>query len=553
MKAKKITFISLSLVLILAFLLSGCSAPTAAPMEAPSNEAAAPTEQPQVAQPAQTEAAQPAASSKEISENVGVYAISSDLPSMDPPYMLAADTIYGFNVYETLTLWTPDKGIIPVLATSWESNPDGTLWNFKIREGVTFHDGTPLTAQDVKASLDRNIEIGMVAYDFIGIDSIEVVDDHTVRFTASAPRNLPLILSASYGMFIYSASAAEKGEDWFAAGNDAGSGPYKLESFEAGSKAVLTSYENYWGGWEDGQFTTVILEVVEDPTVRDQKIRSGEADITEELPFDSLEALKQVEGITVLPWLAQNQMVAAFALKNAPLDNLKVREALEYTFPYESVNESVFRGYGTVPPGFGPTSLWKPPADFPRYTFDLEKAKGLLKEAGFEKGFELNLGLSAGAKEIMDIANLWQAELAKIDVKLNIQSLASGAFWDYAYNPDQTDFNILMVAAGGDVPSPYSFLIIYTSNPLGWFPAIVYKNDKFDKLVFDAWAKEATDTAAASDLWIQAQRILHDDAVSVFILDYPYLMAFRNDVVGFVPNSPYIDIIFWYDLKRAAP
>jgi peptide/nickel transport system substrate-binding protein len=110
-----------------------------------------------------------------------------------------------------------------------------------------------------------------------------------------------------------------------------------------------------------------------------------------------------------------------------------------------------------------------------------------------------------------------------------------------------------MVAAGGDVPSPYSFLIIYTSNPLGWFPAIGYKNDKFDKLVFDAWAKEATDTAAASDLWIQAQRILHDDSVSVFILDYPYLMAFRNDVVGFVPNSPYIDIIFWYDLKRAAP
>lgn len=553
MKTKKLALVSLNLIVTLAFLLSGCSTPKPAPTEAPAKEVAAPTEQPQVVQPTQPEATQPAASSKEISENVGVYAIPADLPSLDPPYMLAADTIYGFNVYETLTLWTPEEGIIPVLATSWESNPDGTQWTFKIREGVTFHDGTPLTPQDVKASLDRNIKIGMVAYDFIGIDSIEVVDDHTIRFISSAPRNLPLILSASYGMLIYSAAAAEKGEDWFAAGNDAGTGPYMLESFEPGSKFVLTMNKDYWRGWVEGQFTKVILQAVEDPTVRDQMIRSGEADITTSLPFDSIDALKQVKDITVLPWLSQSQMVAAFALNNAPLDNLKVREALQYTFPYDSVNDGVFNGYGVVPPGFGPTNLWKPPADFPRYTFDLDKAKSLLKEAGFEKGFELNLGLSAGAKEIMDIANLWQGELAKINVKLNIQALASGAFWDYAFNPDQTDFNILMVAAGGDVPSPYSFLIIYTSNPLGWFPAIGYKNEKFDKLVFDAWALEATDTAAASDLWVQAQRILHDDAVSVFILDYPFLLAFQNDVVGYVPNPPYTWIVFWYDLKRAAP
>jgi peptide/nickel transport system substrate-binding protein len=316
---------------------------------------------------------------------------------------------------------------------------------------------------------------------------------------------------------------------------------------------VLTMNKDYWRGWQEGQFTKVILQVVEDPTVRDQMIRSGGADITEELPFDSLDALKQVEGITVLPWVAQDQITAFFALKSAPMDNLKVRQALEYSFPYEAVNKSVFSGYGTIPPGFGPTSLWKVPADFPSYNFDLDKAKTLLKEAGFDKGFELNLAIFTGSKEIMDIANLWQAELAKIGVKLNIQPLASGPFWDYAYNPDQTDYQMMISPVGGDVPSPYSFLIVYTSSPLGWFPAVGYKNDKFDKLVFDAWAKEATEPAAAMDLWVQAQRILHDDAASVFIIDYPTIFALRNNIIGYVQNPPYTDIVFWYDLKRTAP
>ena len=184
-----------------------------------------------------------------ISENVAIHAVPGDMPSLDPPYMLSLDTNAGFNVYETLTRWHPEKGLIPVLATSWESNPEGTEWIFTLREGVTFHDGSPLTAADVKASLDRNIEIGMVAYDFIGLESIDVVDDHTVRFTASAPRNVPLIVSAQYGMFIYQASAVGQEPEWWAAGNDAGTGPYTVESFEPGSRVVLGHYPDYWGGW----------------------------------------------------------------------------------------------------------------------------------------------------------------------------------------------------------------------------------------------------------------------------------------------------------------
>ena len=186
-----------------------------------------------------------------ISDNVAIHAVPGDMPSADPPFMLAWGTSIGFNVYETLTRWLPERGLVPVLATSWESNPEGTEWTFSVREGVTFHDGSPFTAADVKASLDRNIGIGMVAYDFIGIESIEVVDDHTVRFIASAPRNVPLIVSAQYGMFIYQASTVDQAPEWWASGNDAGTGPYTLETFEPGNRVVLDRYADYWGGWEE--------------------------------------------------------------------------------------------------------------------------------------------------------------------------------------------------------------------------------------------------------------------------------------------------------------
>lgn len=534
------------ILVVCALAITSCG-PAATPQAPPPSEPTTPpTEEMQAPEPTQIEQEQPMG----ISEDVGVYAIAGDIPSLDPPYMLSEDTILGFNVYETLTRWDPNEGVIPILATSWESNTDATEWTFHLREGVTFHDGSAFTAEDVKASLDRNIEIGMVAYDFIGVDSIEVVDDFTVRFVSSEPRDLPLILSAQYGMFIYSAEAVGLGEEWFAEGNDAGTGPYLLDTWEPGTRAVLSMYQNYWGGWEEGQFTTVILEIVEDPTVRDQMIRSGEADITMELPIDSIESLRGVDGLTVEVWQPLAHLVAAFALHNSPLDNLQVREALAYSFPYEAVKDGVFGGYGTIPKGFGPTSLWNPPADFPQYTLDLERAAALLDEAGYGEGFELNVGLSAGSKETLDTLNLWQGELSKLNIQLNIQQLSGGAFWDYAYTPDQEEFQILMVPASGDVPSPYAWLIVFTSSPYGWFPAIGYSNPEFDQLVFDAWALEATDPTAADGLWVDAQRKLYEDAASVFVIDYPFVTAYRDNLGGYVPNPPYVYIVFWYDLSR---
>ena len=486
----------------------------------------------------------------EITENIAFQAVPGELPSLDPPYMLSFDTMLGFNVYETLTRWTEDRGIVGVLATSWESNADGTEWTFALRDDVTFHDGSPFTAADVKASLDRNIAVGMVAYDFIGIESIEVVDDHTVRFTASEPRNVPLIVSAQYGMFIYKAEAADQPPEWWAEGNDAGTGPYVVAGFEPGTRAVLDYYPDYWGGWTEGQFTKVVYLIVEDPTVRDQLIRSGEVDLTSNLPFDSIASLESVDDLVVLPYLPLSQLIFAFDLSNAPLDDPAVRRALAASFPYEDVHQGVYLGHGRISAGSGPTALWEPPSDFPARRQDLAATAAMLEEAGFADGIELDLAVSAGSKEVAEAVRLWQASLAEVGVTLNIRQLSSGAFWDSAFNPANEDYDVFVVAASGDVPSPYAWLIIFTSSPYGWFPAIGYNNPEFDSLVFDAWAAEATDTAAAEETWVAAQRILHDEAVSIFAMDAPVVIAHGADIGGLVMVPPYSTIVFWYELTR---
>jgi peptide/nickel transport system substrate-binding protein len=490
---------------------------------------------------------------KEIKENVGIEALSGEIASLDPPYMLTTeDCAVGLNVYETLTRWDPDKNAVaPLLATDWKSNPNGTEWTFTLRKGVKFHDGTEMTAKDVKASLDRNIKVGMVAYDFVGVDSIEVVDDYTVKFKTKDPRNVPLIVSAEYGMYIYAASAADQPKEWWSSGHDAGTGPYTIASFDAGSRAVLDYFPDYWGGWQDGQFTKVALQIVEDPTVRDQMIRSGDADMTKDLPFDSLESLKAEKNLTIEPSLPLSQMIVGLNNDHAPLNNVDVRRALSMTFPYEDVRQGLFLGNGRVSAGAGPTALWDPPADFPQYKHDLGQAAALLKKAGLDKGFDLRVAVYIGTKEIMEAVRLWQSELAKINVRLDIHELSGGAFWDAAYDPKNKDYDVFVVVANGDVPSPYPWLVVYTSGGTSWLPAINYHNDDFDKLVFEAWAQEATDKKAANDIWVKAQRVLHDDAASIFAMDPPTIFAYKKDIQGFKPNAPYANIVFWYQLKRA--
>ena len=285
---------------------------------------------------------------------VASYAHPTTFPDLDPSSGFSNENVVMANLYETLTYYALDNTTQPKLATGWEVSEDGLGWTFELREGVTFHDGTPLTAAAVKASLERTLDLGLgAAFILDPIETVEVVDDLTVKFNLKYEAPLDLILSSGYGAWIMSPAAVTQDGGWFNAGNDGGTGPYTLSTYSPGESLVLRAYEDYWGGWEEGQFGTVVFDVVEEPTLREQMIRSGDADFTYNLPFDSYAALASQDDLVVDTTPSFQMLYGLLNTQQAPLDDLRVRQALNYAFPYEVVRDNLYGALGSIPAGRG--------------------------------------------------------------------------------------------------------------------------------------------------------------------------------------------------------
>ena len=481
-----------------------------------------------------------------ISENVGTQTLSRPIRSMDPGLMLAVEPMFGMNVYENLVKWDQDKGLIPVLAKSWESNEKKDIWIFHLRENVTFHDGTPFTAKAVKYSLQRVIDLGVAAYNLKTVEKIEIIDDLNIRIKLSAPRNLPLILTSIYGLYIYNPNSADKPKDWFDKGNDAGTGPYVVESYDNGQqRIVLSQYKNYWRGWKEGQFTKVVFEYIQDVTVREQMIRSGEVDITDRIPFVILEMLKKVDGVKVetadspLPVL-----FCLYQLDKPPLDNIKVRQALNYAFPYDIVKTYTYNGMGKMNASLVPDDLL-PPGDLPRYKYNLKKAKALLDEAGLKKGTKIKIAVNAAEDTFLQIAMLWQAELSKIGINLMIEK--STAIWEIMKDTE-TEYHIEIKSWGPGYASPYEYLIFYDYRNT-FAPFTGFKSDDLNNLLDQALAAEAVSREESNKLFLEVEKILYDKALGLWIMSFPTDHEVRSDIMGFKMH-PFYWASDWYEYMR---
>jgi peptide/nickel transport system substrate-binding protein len=181
---------------------------------------------------------------------VVVYAYGSEMITLDPSTEFSNSIIVLNNVYETLTRYVDGK-LEPLLATEWSANEDGTMWTFKLRKNVKFHDGTELTSEAVKFSIERTIRLaGGPAYIWDSVQEIETPDPYTVVFKLKYPANIPLIASAGYGAFIFSPKVAQIGDDeavakWFNACNDAGTGPYTISKYDPKTQVVLRKFDGY--------------------------------------------------------------------------------------------------------------------------------------------------------------------------------------------------------------------------------------------------------------------------------------------------------------------
>lgn len=481
---------------------------------------------------------------------------SSPYVTLDPSTEYSNGILVLQNVYETLTYYNSETGELePKLATSWSSNEDGTEWTFQLREDVTFHDGTPMTSADVKASLERTISLGQgAAYCWDSVESIETNGDYEVIIRCSAPTPIDLIASAGYASYIMSAEAVQQDTEWFNAGNDGGTGPYTIAQATGSETVVLQAYEDYRDGWADNQYKTVLIKQVLESSARRQMLETGEAQLSEGFSSTDLEALK-AKTDTLYSYKADtwNNAIAFLNTQKAPCNNEDFRKALQYSFPYQETIDGVMTGNAVQSIGLVPNGMWGHDSSLFQYTTDLEKAKEYLAASGVDTtNLTLSATYSSGYDEYSSILQLWQANLRELGINLEIRGMEWDAQWAEAQAADPNDRqDILLMRWWPDYASPSS-----------WFDSLVRSEDtitfnlsyiddpELDELIAQADGAVASNRDLAEDLYIQIQEKLIESAPMVNMFDDSHTYIISNTISGVEENPAYSNVVHYYNVTK---
>ena len=302
-------------------------------------------------------------------------------PNLDPTGGAAAaiDEVVYANVFEGLTRFGADGAILPALAKSWEISDDGLTYTFMLNEGVKFHDGTDFDAEDVKFSLDRaradestNAQKAL----FADIASVDVVDPATVKVTLSKP-NGSFLFNMAWGdaVIVAPESAADN------AAKPVGTGPFSLTEWVKGDRVELGRYDGYWGN--PVKLDKVTFKFISDPTAAFAAMMAGDIDAYPTFPApENLVQFESDPRFEVIIGSSEGETILAMNNKQAPLDNIKIRQAVVHAIDRQAIIDGAMFGYGTpIGTHFAPHN--------PAYVdltgqsaYDPEKSKALLAEAG---------------------------------------------------------------------------------------------------------------------------------------------------------------------------
>ncbi|MGD1037087.1 MAG: ABC transporter substrate-binding protein [Roseiarcus sp.] len=342
--------------------------------------------------------------------------------------------------YDTIVLLDDNTGdYLPCLALAW-SNPEPSIWEFKLREGVTFHDGTPFTARDVKATIEYNSDPAQVgSFFFPNKFTCEVVGDHVVRINTGTPYAAMPALLACGGPVISPAHLIEAGklDEKFV-----GTGPYKWVSYEGEEAGVkLTANDAYWG--EKAHIKDFTFRFVGDSQTRLAALRSGQAQIIDRVEPDQIAVIEAEPTLAVQRVNTVESKWMTFRVANPPMDNQKLRQAIARAVDVPSIVKYILLGDGEPNNCFltAAHKFYGKSEIFP--TYDPEKAKQLLAEAGFPQGKglrELTYYVSVGFyPKTREYGQLVVQNLADIGIKVNLQTLEVAKYNQLLFDPKAGD------------------------------------------------------------------------------------------------------------------
>lgn len=442
------------------------------------------------------------------------------------------------HLYDGLVDYNEKLEVIPALAESWTVSPDSLTWTFRLRRNVHFHDGAPLDAAAVKASLDWTLDprSGNRAGAFIGaIGSVEVVDSHTVRLSTKVPF-APLLrhLASGAGGWIVSPKAIkEAGKN--VGRQPVGTGPYKLLEWKVGQEIVLERNPNFWGSRP--HFDRIVFKTVREPGSRVVMLETGAVDAALNLPPIERKRLESLKDITARTDRTNRLVYIGLSITKAPLNDVKVRRALNHAVDKQGIIDGILRGQAEVPVSpIGP-GTWGHTA-VGRYDYDPARAKALLAEAGKGGGFAITIHYAPGRylmdKEVLEAV---QSQLREVGVTAKLSAVEWGAFRallregiDSEKHPvpsfDAYLFGFSPVTADGHLGLHGQF----DSSKLAVFNYMRYRN-----AAVDGWLARAMTTLDANErleAYRKAQRQISEDAPGIFLFSERQLNGFKKNLTG---------------------
>ena len=430
--------------------------------------------------------------------------------------------------------------LVPGLAQSWDISRDGLTYTFRLRPNVTFHDGTPFNADAVKFVFERQLNdkgpyyaTGTYPYvkGFLGnVAGVEVLDASTVQIKLKAPLTPFLQYLAHQSLFMFSPESLKKwGKD--VVKHPVGTGPFKLETWEPGVKVVLARNDQYWGGAP--KIRQAIYVPIVEAQARLVALKTGDIDLTMDVPPDSLDELRRDPNLVVAESNSSAVWYVTLNTRHPILKDRRVRQALNHAVNKEAIIRDILRGTaivsrGPISPVYGPYYE----ENTARYPHDLEKARALLKDAGYAGGFELGFLVpesGSGMQSPVEMATVIQANLAQIGVRAKIQTMEWGAYLrKYLEQPDMAEMS--WNPSIGD-PDHMMYMLLSSDRFPPAFNSGYYQNDRVDDLL--RRARTTLDEKARVPLYKEAQKLVVEDAPWIFVDHGKQVIVHRKRVQGF--------------------
>ena len=458
------------------------------------------------------------------------------------------------NNYDALVRFTSTANtkLVPALATTWNVSKNGLVYTFTLRPGVTFHDGTRLTATDVKFTLDRYLKLKTGWYSELqALASSKVV----------SPSKIAIRLSHKYAPFVSALSrvyilnsklvgqhlGSDDGQTWLA-NNDAGSGPYVLDKYTPNQTAQFSSYPKYWRGWSGSHADKVVYNFVPEAATQKAALESGQADIAMNIAKSDLPGLKKNSKYKVI---ASNTLVQYYIFFNTaagPTKNKLVREALATAYDYKTHVNQILDGYGQLAKGPLPRSIpcWDSAVTQP--TFSLSKAKSLLQKAGYTK-LTLSMEYLPVLEEEMKSFELFQSDLSKIGVTLKPIATTFPAYFDMVKKVSTTPD---LAAVYAFPPFPDANEVMYINFDSSFRLARGYNWGQYSNPKVDALVRKAqtlSSDAARCPLYKQAQKLVANDYVEINGSLPQYTTVISSKVKGYAYNPAHHQTENTYDIS----